>query len=45
MGHDGRTSELALVGSRHQLDPDSVRQICEALGLKWSDLPGPKKRS
>ena len=39
---EGRTAELPLVGPRHQLDPDSVRQVCDALGLKWSDLPGPK---
>lgn len=39
---EGRTAELPLVGPRQQLDPDSVRQACEALGLKWSDLPGPK---
>lgn len=43
--HDGRTAKLPLVGSRHQLDPDSVGQICEALGLKWADLPGSKNRS
>ena len=42
---EGRTAELPLVGSRHQLDSDSVRQTCEALGLKWSDLPGPQNRS
>lgn len=41
---DGRTAELPLVGSRHELDPRSVRQVCEALGLQWSDLPGPKGR-
>ena len=40
-----RTAKLTLVGSRHELDPHYVRQICEALGLKWSDLPGPKNRS
>jgi hypothetical protein len=41
---EGRTAELSLVGSRHELDPRSVRQVCEALGLEWSDLPGPKGR-
>jgi hypothetical protein len=41
---EGRTAELPLVGPRHQLDLRSVRQVCDALGLKWSDLPGPKSR-
>jgi hypothetical protein len=41
---EGRTAELLLVGSRHELDPRSVRRVCEALGLKWSDLTGPKSR-
>jgi hypothetical protein len=41
---NGRIAELPLVGSRHELDPNSVHQVCEALGLKWSDLPGPKSR-
>jgi hypothetical protein len=41
---EGRTAEMPLAGSHHQLDPRSVRQACEALGLKWSDLPGPKGR-
>ena len=36
----GRTAELPLVGSGHKLDPRSVRQVCEALGLDWSKLPG-----
>ena len=38
----GRTAELLLVGARHELDPRSVKRVCEALGLEWSDLPGPK---
>ena len=42
---EGRTAKLPLVGSRHELDPDSVRQVCEALGLNWSDLPGSKGRA
>jgi len=42
---EGRTAELPLVGSRHELDRRSVRQVCEALGLNWSDLPGPKGRA
>jgi hypothetical protein len=31
---EGRTAELLLVGSRHEVDPRSVRRVCEALGLK-----------
>jgi hypothetical protein len=42
---DGRTAELPLVGSRHELDQQSVHKVCEALGLEWSDLPGPKSRA
>ncbi len=38
----GRTAELPLVGENHNLDPRSVRQVCEALGLDWSKLPGPE---
>jgi hypothetical protein len=41
---EGRTAELPLVGPQHELDPRSVRQVCEALGLALSDLPGPKGR-
>ena len=29
---EGRTAELPLVGSHHDLDPHSVCQVCEALG-------------
>jgi hypothetical protein len=36
----GRTAELPLVGANDELDPRSVRQVCEALGLDWSKLPG-----
>jgi hypothetical protein len=36
---EGRTAELLLVGSHHELDPNSVRRVCEALDLKWSELP------
>jgi hypothetical protein len=39
---EGRTAELPLVGAGHNLHPRSVRQVCEALGLDWSNLPGPK---
>ena len=41
----GRTAELPLAGAGHQLDPRSVRQVCEALGLDWSSLPGPRAAS
>ena len=41
---EGRTAKLPLVGLHHELDPGSVRQVCEALALEWSDLPGPKGR-
>ena len=40
----GRTAELPLVGASQKLDPRSVRQVCDALGLDWSNLPGPKGR-
>ena len=40
----GLTAELPLVGASHKLDPHSVRQVCEALGLDWSNLPGPEGR-
>ena len=33
---------MPLVGASHNLDPRSVRQACEALGLDWSKLPGPE---
>ena len=36
---EGRTADLLLVGARHELDPRSVRRVCEALGLKWSVFP------
>ena len=41
---EGRTAELPLVGARHDLDSKVVGQVCEALGLEPSDLPGPKGR-
>jgi hypothetical protein len=40
----GRTAELPLVGSHEDLDPDQVREVCDRLGLDWSELPGPKSR-
>jgi mRNA interferase HicA len=42
---EGRTAELLLVGSRRELDPRSVVRVCEALGVEWSDLPGPQSRA
>ena len=39
---DGKTAELPLGGARHELNADAVRHVCEALGLNWSDLPGPR---
>jgi hypothetical protein len=39
-----RIAELPLVGESHNLEPRSVRQVCEALGLDWSKLPGPEGR-
>jgi hypothetical protein len=41
---EGRTAELSLVGPHQKLDPHSVRQVCDALGLDWSSLPGPQGR-
>lgn len=38
---EGRTAELPLVGAKHKLDPHSIRQVCEALGLGVPDLSGP----
>ena len=37
-------SELPLVGASHNLDPRSVRQVCEALDLDWSKFPGSEDR-
>ena len=41
---NGRSAELPLVGSHHELDPNAVRKVCDVLDLKWSDLPGQKSR-
>ena len=41
---EGRTAQLPQVGSRQHLDPNVIRQVCEELGLDWSELPGPKSR-
>ena len=35
----GRTAELPPVGESHNLDPHSVRQVCEALGLDCPSFP------
>lgn len=42
---DGRVSQLPLVDSRQSLDWQMVQQICDELGLDWSELPGPKSRA
>ena len=42
---EGRTAELPLIGEHHHLDADLVRQVCEALGLDQSEVPGPKGRA
>ena len=39
------SAELPLLGPHQALDPRMVRKICDALGLKWSELPGPKSRA
>jgi len=41
---EGRTTELALGGSRQILDTRVVRRACEELGLDWSQLPGLQSR-
>ena len=43
--HEGRTAELPLVGSHKPIDLDTARDICQALGLDWSQLPGPEGRA
>jgi mRNA interferase HicA len=42
---EGRTATLPLVGSNHELDPNSLHQGCDALGLRRSDLPRAKGHS
>jgi hypothetical protein len=39
---EGRSAKLPLLGLHQKLDPMLVRQICDDLGLNWTDLPGPK---
>ncbi len=41
---EGKSAKLSLVGSRDNLDPRAVRQVCEQLALDWRELPGPKSR-
>jgi len=41
---EGRSTILPLLGSRQAIDAGVAREICEALNLDWSDLPGPKSR-
>jgi hypothetical protein len=42
---EGRNAELPLTGSHHHLDANTVRQVCETLGLDALELPGPKGRA
>jgi hypothetical protein len=35
---EGRKSQVALGGSRQDLDPRDVRRACEELGLDWNEL-------
>lgn len=42
---EGKTAQMPFGGGGHQtLDPRLVRQVCEELGLDWSQLPGPQSR-
>jgi hypothetical protein len=41
---EGRTAKAPLGGSRRTIDPRVAREVCDALGLDWSQLPGPKSR-
>jgi len=41
---EGREAEVALAGAHKHLDPREVRRVCEALGLDWTQLPGPESR-
>jgi hypothetical protein len=38
----GYTAELPLTGAHNHLDAAAVRQVCEALKLDETELPGPK---
>ncbi len=35
----GRTAVLPLIGSKKRLDPQTIKQIVDDLGLKFSELP------
>ena len=39
-----RMATLPLIGSKKRLDPQTVKQIVEALGLKLSELPASQGR-
>jgi hypothetical protein len=41
----GRTAEMPLGGARSDIDARAVREVCEALGLDWSKLPGSAVRT
>lgn len=43
--HEGRTAELPMIGSHNPVDFDTAREICQALALDWSQLPGPEGRA
>jgi hypothetical protein len=41
---EGLTAILPLLGSRQAIDPSVAQEICRALALDWSELPGPMSR-
>jgi hypothetical protein len=41
----GRTAEMPLGGASSDIDARAVREVCDALGLDWSKLPGPAVRT
>jgi len=42
---EGRTAELPSIGSDKPIADEEVRDICQALGLDWTKLPGPASRA
>ena len=42
---DGRSAILHTAGAAADLEHGEVLRVVEALGLDWSDLPGPRSRS
>jgi hypothetical protein len=42
---EGRTALVPLVGSNKPIDEETVRAVCSALALDWSELPGPAGRA